>query len=56
MIKQGIRVKIVNGEDAGKTGVIVAKAPGSGEKSIWNIAVEGKGQVRAEEKDLEEVS
>jgi hypothetical protein len=54
MIKQGTRVKIVNGEDAGKTGVCVAKAPGS--ETAWNVAMPGKGQVRAEEKDLEEVT
>jgi len=54
MIKQGSRVKIINGEDAGKIGVCVAKAPGAGD--AWNIAITGKGQVRASEKDLEEVS
>ena len=56
MIKQGARVKIINGEDAGKIGVVVAKAPGAGDAPIWTVAVEGKGQVRAEEKDLEVVS
>ena len=56
MIKQGTRVKIINGEDAGKIGVVVAKAPGSGDAAIWNVAFPGKGQVRAEEKDLEEVT
>ena len=56
MIKQGSRVKILNGEDAGKIGVCVAKAPGSGDVAIWNVAFPGKGQVRAEEKDLEEVT
>jgi hypothetical protein len=56
MIKQGIRVKIINGEDAGKIGVAVAKVPGSADAPIWNIAMPGKGQVRANEKDLEEVT
>ena len=56
MIKQGSRVKILTGEEAGKTGVIVAKAPGSGDAAIWNIALPGKGQVRVEEKDLEEAT
>ena len=56
MIKQGVRVKIINGEDAGKIGVVVAKAPGSGDAPLWNVAIVGKGQVRVEEKDLEEVS
>ena len=54
MIKQGSRVKIVNGEDAGKDGVCVAKAPGA--ENAWNVAMPGKGQVRVEEKDLEELS
>lgn len=56
MIKQGSRVKIINGEDAGKIGVCVAKAPGAGDAAIWNVAITGKGQVRADEKDLEEVT
>ena len=56
MFRQGLRVKIINGEDAGKTGVIVAKAPGSSDPPVWTVAITGKGQVRAEEKDLEEVS
>lgn len=56
MIKQGTQVKIINGEDAGKVGVVVAKAPGSGDTAIWNVALVGKGQVRVEEKDLEEVT
>jgi hypothetical protein len=54
MIKQGSRVKIINGENAGKIGVCVAKAPGT--ENTWNVAMPGKGQVRAEEKDLEEVT
>jgi hypothetical protein len=54
MIKQGTRVKIINGEYAGKIGVCVAKAPGS--DMAWNVAFPGKGQVRVEEKDLEQVS
>jgi hypothetical protein len=56
IIKQGLRVKIINGEDAGKIGVVVAKAPGSGDAPVWMVAVLGKGQVRAEEKDLEPAS
>ncbi|MFA5309150.1 MAG: hypothetical protein WC370_06645 [Dehalococcoidales bacterium] len=56
MIKQGSRVKIIGGEHVGKIGVVVAKAPGAGKAAIWNIAIEGKGQTRAEEKDLEAVS
>ena len=56
MFRQGLRVKIVNGENAGKIGVIVAKAPGAGEAPVWMVAIEGKGQARAEEKDLEAVS
>lgn len=55
MFRQGLRVKIINGEDAGKTGVIVAKAPGSSEAPVWMVAITGKGQTRAEEKDLEEI-
>lgn len=51
MIKQGTRVKIKNGESAGKIGVCVAKAPGS--NTAWNVAFVGKGQARVEEKDLE---
>ena len=51
MIKQGTRVKIKNGESAGKIGVCVAKAPGS--ESAWNVALPGKGQVRVDEKDME---
>ena len=56
MIKQGSQVKIINGEDAGKTGVCVAKVPGSGDAPVWNVAMPGKGQVRVEEKDLEELT
>ena len=56
MIKQGSRVKIIDGVDAGKEGVCVAKAPGSGEAAVWNVAITGKGQIRAEEKDLEELA
>jgi ribosomal protein L24 len=56
MIKQGTRVKIINGEDAGQIGVVVAKAPGSGDAAVWNVAFPGKGQVRAVEKDLEEIT
>jgi hypothetical protein len=51
MIKQGTRVKIINGEDAGKIGVCVAKAPGA--DTVWNVAFPGKGQVRVDEKDME---
>jgi hypothetical protein len=51
MITQGKRVKIINGEDAGKVGVAVAKAPGS--ETAWNVAMPGKGQVTVDEKDLE---
>ncbi len=51
MIKQGARVKIISGENAGKTGVAVAKAPGS--ENAWNVAMPGKGQVKVDEKDLE---
>ena len=53
MIKQGLRVKIINGDDAGKTGVAIAKAPGSGDTPVWMVSMEGKGQVRVAEKDLE---
>jgi ribosomal protein L24 len=56
MIKQGTRVKIINGEDAGKIGVVVAKAPGAGKAAEWNVAITGKGQVRVDEKDLEAVT
>ena len=55
MVKQGTSVKIIAGEEAGKIGVAVAKVPVSGDAAIWNVALPGKGQVRAEEKDLEEV-
>jgi hypothetical protein len=54
MIKQGLQVKIVNGENAGRQGVVVAKAPGSAAK--WMVQVEGKGQIRFEEKDLKALS
>ena len=56
MVKQGTSVKIIAGEEAGKIGVAVAKVPGSGDAPIWNVALPGKGQVRAEEKDLEEAT
>jgi len=52
MIRQGLRVKILKGEHAGKYGVVVAKAPGAGNALIWNVAVEGKGQTREGEKNL----
>ena len=51
MVKQGTRVIIKSGESAGKIGVCVAKAPGSG--TAWNVALPGKGQVRVDEKDME---
>jgi hypothetical protein len=56
MLKQGLKVKIKNGENAGRPGVVLAKAPGSSKASIWMVMVEGKGQIRYEEKDLEPVS
>jgi hypothetical protein len=55
MIKQGQKVKIKNGENAGRQGVAVAKAPGAGKAPIWMVVVENKGQVRIEEKDIEAV-
>jgi hypothetical protein len=55
MIKQGLKVKIKNGEHAGRQGVALAKAPGAGKAPIWMVVVEGKGQFRIEEKDLEAV-
>ena len=54
MVKQGSRIKIKSGESAGKIGVCVAKAPGAA--NVWNVALPGKGQVRVEEKDMEEVT
>lgn len=53
MFKQGLRVKILKGEDAGKTGVIVAKAPDADSEPVWTVAVTGKGQTKANENDLE---
>ena len=49
--KQGSRIKILNGQWAGKIGVCVAKAPGT--TSVWNVAFPGAGQVRVDEKDME---
>ena len=54
MIKQGSRIEIKSGESAGKIGVCVAKVPGT--ESSWNVALPGKGQVRVDEKDMEEVT
>lgn len=53
MFKQGLRVKITKGDDAGKIGVIVAKAPYAGSEPIWTVAVTDKGQTTANENDLE---
>jgi ribosomal protein L24 len=55
MIKQGNSVKITKGEKAGKMGVVIAKAPGAGKAAIWTVAIDGQGQYRVEEKDLEAV-
>jgi hypothetical protein len=55
MIKQGLKVKIKSGEHAGRQGVALAKAPGAGKAPIWMVVVEGKGQFRIEEKNLEVV-
>jgi hypothetical protein len=54
IIKQGSRIKITSGQWAGKIGVCVAKAPGS--KTLWNVAFPGAGQVRVEEKDMEDAT
>ena len=51
IVKQGSRIKIKNGQWAGKIGVCVAKAPGS--NTAWNVSFPGAGQVRVEEKDME---
>jgi hypothetical protein len=56
MIKQGLKVKILKGENAGRQGVALAKAPGAGKAAMWMVVIEGKGQFRLEEKDLEVVS
>jgi len=56
MIRQGLQVKIVNGENAGRQGVVVAKAPGADKAAVWMVQVESKGQIRYEEKDLKALS
>ena len=50
-VKQGSRIKIKSGQWAGKIGVCVARAPG--QKTVWNVAFPGAGQVRVDEKDME---
>jgi hypothetical protein len=56
MIKQGLKVKIKNGELAGRQGIALAKAPGAGKAPVWMVMVDGKGQIRLNEKDLEALS
>ena len=53
MIRQGLKVKIINGDNTGRQGIVVAKAPGAGKAAIWMVVVENKGQVRIEEQYLE---
>ncbi len=54
IVKQGSRIKIKNGQWAGKVGVCVAKVPGTA--GTWNVAFPGAGQVRVEEKDMEDAT
>jgi hypothetical protein len=54
IVKQGSRIKIKSGQWAGKIGVCVAKAPGS--NTAWNVSFPGAGQVRVEEKDMEDAT
>jgi hypothetical protein len=55
-VRQGSKVKIKKGDNAGRPGVALAKAPGADKASIWMVMVEGKGQIRYDEKDLEVLS